>query len=194
MIKGGINPFINRLETLVDRERLHHSLGACHTMLILCRIYEEDSWKGAILGLAHDAGRCKDSSRMRELLEEFGYPLSGEDLFFPKIWHARLGAVMLKECFGMENEEMAEAIRVHPTGSPGMSRMGKLLFIADYIEPTRDFEGVTFFRTLAHNGLEEAFKAILKNKVDHVRSRGKPLHSDSLKALEFYMKEGEKAY
>jgi len=146
------------------------------------------------LGLIHDSGRCLEYSRIRERLEEFQNPLSEEDLAFPKLWHARLGAVMLERTFGIKNREMAEAIRVHPTGSPGMSRIGRILFIADYIEPTRDFDGVERYRNLAFSDRDEAFRAILKSKIDHVRSMGKSLHSDSLKALNFYFKEGEKAY
>jgi predicted HD superfamily hydrolase involved in NAD metabolism len=185
---------ITQLEKLVDRERFLHSLGTYHTMLILCQEYREDPYEGAVLGLIHDSGRCLEYSRIRERLEEFQNPLSEEDLAFPKLWHARLGAVMLERTFGIKNREMAEAIRVHPTGSPGMSRIGRILFIADYIEPTRDFDGVERYRNLAFSDRDEAFRAILKSKIDHVRSMGKSLHSDSLKALNFYFKEGEKAY
>jgi len=185
---------IKQLEKLVDRERFLHSLGTYHTMLILCQEYKEDPYEGAVLGLIHDSGRCVEYSRIREMLEEYHNPLSEEDLAFPKLWHARLGAVMLEKTFGISSREMAEAIRVHPTGSPGMSRMGQILYIADYIEPTRDFEGVDRFRSLAFSDRDEAFRAILKRKIDHVRSRGKSLHSDSIKALKFYMKEGEEGY
>ena len=185
---------IKQLEKLVDRERFLHSLGTYHTMLILCQEYREDPYEGAVVGLIHDSGRCLEYSRIREMLEEYHNPLSEEDLAFPKLWHARLGAVMLERTFGIKNREMAEAIRVHPTGSPGMSRMGQILYIADYIEPTRDFEGVDRFRNLAFSDRDKAFRAILKSKIAHVRSREQSLHSDSLKALNFYLKEGEEAY
>jgi len=194
LINPSLAPFIKRLETLVDRERFLHSLGTYHTMLILCQRYGGDLSEGALLGLIHDCGRCQEYSQMREMLEKFQHPLGEEDLCHPKIWHARLGAVMLETSFGIRNAEMAEAIRVHPTGSTGMSLIGKILFIADYIEPTRNYEGVDRFRTLALSDLEDAFRAILKNKIDHVRSKGKSLHSDSLKALKYYVKEEEEDY
>jgi predicted HD superfamily hydrolase involved in NAD metabolism len=182
---------IKYLEDVLDRDRVLHSIGTYHTMLQLSRILEEDSEIAAIGGLVHDCARGWSYKRIKEILEDSGHPLSQEDIPFPKIWHAQLGAFMLKATFGIDHEGLASAIRFHPTGAPGMDRLAKLLFIADYIEPTRSFKGVDSIRKIVYTDWEAAFRIILKEKINHVRDRGTPLHPRALKALQSYIKEDE---
>lgn len=186
-----LDPIIKYLEEALDRDRFLHSIGTYHTLLALAQTHKEDSEAAAIGGLVHDCARGWSHDRIKQILEDSGYPVSQADLPFPGIWHAQLGALMLKTSFGIDHKGLATAIRFHPTSAPGMDRLAKLLFIADYIEPTRSFKGVESIRNLAYMDWEAAFRIILKNKIDHVQSRGKPLHPQSLKALQYYAKEDE---
>jgi len=160
-------------------------------MIILAGRYGHDPGEAAITGLLHDCAKGIPPPRIQEIMEEQGYCLEQEVLAYPKLWHARWGAIMAGTMFGIKSKKISEAIRVHPTGAPNMSDLGKLLFIADYIEPTRRFKGVNRFRELAFKDKEEAFKAILEKKIEHVIKKGKPLHQDSLSARKFYFQEDE---
>lgn len=180
---------IRYLETALDKKRFLHSIGTYHTMLQLAQIHDEDAEVAATTGLVHDCARKWSPMQIRKILEKQGHPISREDIPFPGIWHAQLSALMLKTTFGVENEGMTAAIRFHPTGAPGMNRLARLLFIADYIEPTRSFESVVSIRNLTFTDWEAAFRVILKQKIDHVRNQGKSLHPAALKALQFYSME-----
>jgi predicted HD superfamily hydrolase involved in NAD metabolism len=186
-----ISAVVRILEVMVDNERLLHSLGTYHTMLLLARHYGEDLRIAGLTGLLHDCARSAPEEGELSILDVGETPLSAEDMAFPKIWHARLGAVLLKTVFGIENEEIAEAIRVHPTGAPAMSRLARLLYIADYIEPTRSFEDSSLgaLRVLAFSDMEVSFRTILKHKLGELQRREKSLHPDTLRAHAFYIRE-----
>ena len=183
---------VRRMEKLLDRDRFLHSLGTYHTMLQLSHVYGGNIRRAAIMGLMHDCARGLTPSQIRRKIKEMASPLSKEDQNFPPIWHARLGALMVKAEFGNSGGDMAEGIRVHPTGAARMTRLAKMLFIADYMEPTRHFQGVERYRNLAFSNMEAAFQAVLKEKIEHVRRKGKPIHPDSFRALQCYVKEEEK--
>ena len=178
---------IKKLEPMMERERFLHSLGAYHTMLLLAERFGLDSQTAAVAGLLHDCARIAAQEDSERILDGGAVPISAEDMPFPKIWHARLGAAMARSVFGIVDESIAEAIRIHPTGAPDMSPLAIALFIADYIEPTRSFENVADFRKLAFADPQNAFRAILKNKTEHIRKKRKTLHPDALRAMEFYL-------
>lgn len=190
-LSADISAVVRRLEVMVDNERFLHSLGTYHTMLLLARHYGEDLRIAGLTGLLHDCARIAPGEGEQSSLAVVETPLSVEDMAFPKIWHARLGAMLLKTVFGIENEEMAEAIRVHPTGAPDMSRLARLLYIADYIEPTRSFEDspLRALRVLAFSDMEVAFRTILKHKLSELQGKGNPFHPDTLRAFAFYIRE-----
>jgi predicted HD superfamily hydrolase involved in NAD metabolism len=183
-IKSGV--LLRRIERLLDKNRFLHSLGVCHTMLLLAGRFDVDSGRAFIAGLLHDCGRCVPESRMKERLSESHFGMPDEDADFPKIWHARLGALMLAEDFAIDDPKIQRAVYVHPTGAPVMSKLAKLLFIADYIEPCRSFNGVASLRNMAFIDLERSFCLILKNKMNHVLKQGFLLHPDSRRAFDYY--------
>ncbi len=181
---------LTRVENHIGRERFLHSVGTYHTMLLLAQMYGKDPFAAGLIGLLHDIAHDFSSAKITRMLERYGAPLSGEDLKFPQIWHARLGAVMLEAVFGIHSPELASAIRVHSTGAPGMTPLARFLFVADYVEPTRHFDGVERFRKMVFSDPDTAFLCILEDKINHVRSKQLPLHPDSVRALKFYTKGG----
>lgn len=186
--KIDICALITKLESMVERERLLHSLGTCHTMLLLAERFGISRETAALAGLLHDCARSASQEERERILDEGDAPISAEDMAFPKIWHARLGATLARSEFGIADANIVEAIRIHPTGGADMSPLAIALFVADYIEPTRSFENVADFRKLAFADPPNAFRAILKNKMEHIRKKGKPLHPDTLRAMEHYLR------
>ncbi|MBN1902787.1 bis(5'-nucleosyl)-tetraphosphatase (symmetrical) YqeK [Candidatus Sumerlaeota bacterium] len=190
-IRSKLDYIIKYLEEVLDRERLLHSLGVYHASLQLAQLLEVDLEAAAICGLVHDCARGWTPGRIREILEESGHFLPKEDITYPGIWHAQLAAYMLKDVFDIDDTMIDAAVRYHPTGAPRMDRMAKLLFIADYIEPNRRFDGVDAIRKLVFTDWEAAFGIIMKEKIDHVRTRGKPVHPRALQALQAYVQQEE---
>ena len=65
----------------------------------------------------------------------------------------------------------------------------KILFLADYIEPTRDFEGIDALRALAFEDLDAAMALGLKMTIEEVSRSGREVYADTLIAYEWYNKK-----
>ncbi len=177
------------LEARLDRRRFFHSLGAAHAMVLLAQMAGADPARAALAGLVHDCGRVISGPDTPGFMEDAGTPLPPEDACFPKIWHARSGAVLAGRLIGIPDPAISRAVWVHPTGAPGMDILARLLFVADYIEPSRRFDGVGDLRELARRDPEAAFCEILRRKIAHVAAKGDPVHPDALAAMEYYCRE-----
>jgi predicted HD superfamily hydrolase involved in NAD metabolism len=175
------------VKPLLTGERLYHTIGVLHTGLQLAEVYGEPWWGVAVAALVHDCARDMSSEEIRRRLQHYETDVCREDEAFPPLWHADLAAVMIERELGLHDAELRRAVLVHPTGDREMSRLGEIIFVADYVEPTRQFPGVEELRTLAYESLDETFKRILKEKVDFIRSEGKVIHERSIRALDYYI-------
>lgn len=175
--------FYSGLLELLDRPRLLHSLGVTHTALLLAQCYQQDARSAAIAGLLHDCARCIPEEDIGNRLRSADIVLEEEDRQFPQLWHAFLAAEMVKTTFGVSDEVIQRAVRIHPTGDEAMGLLDKILFLADCIEPGRCFDSVSRLRNLAYHDLDQAVIEALRNKIASLRTCGRPLHSRSLRAL-----------
>jgi predicted HD superfamily hydrolase involved in NAD metabolism len=125
-----------------------------------------------------------DGGELAALLGERPGSVDAEDLGFPQVLHANAAAVIARERCGVEDQEVLDAIRHHPTGRPGPSPVMLVLLAADYTEPTRDFDGVDSMRQLVRADLRGGVREILRRKVQHVRATGRPVHCRTRAALD----------
>ena len=102
-----------------------------------------------------------------------------------KLLHAKTGAAVAKFEFGSD-DEVVEAIRWHTTGRPNMTTLEKVLYMADYMEPTRDFPGVEELRRLAYEDLDRAMVLGFEMSLEDILSRGETPHKNTLAALQWY--------
>ena len=98
--------------------------------------------------------------------------------------NSKTGAAIAKYEFGVP-DRVADAIYWHTTGKADMNLLEKVLFMADYIEPTRDFEGVKELRRLAYEDLEGSMMLGLEITAQEVRERGQTLHVKSVEAMDW---------
>ena len=101
-----------------------------------------------------------------------------------KLLHARTGAVMASEVFGV-SREIEEAIRWHTTGKADMTLLEKIIYLADYIEPTRDFCDLTELRRLSFEDLDRALLLGFTMAVEDLAKKGMPVHPDSVYARDY---------
>jgi len=153
-----------------------------HLAVALAHRHGEETARAAIAALLHDCGRFPTLEAIESEARRRGFEIPEEDRDFPKIWHAALSAHIAETEFGVTDNEILHAIRVHPTGDGEMSRLDKIVFLADYIEPTRKFEGLNELRDLALRDLEEGFREALSRKIRYVQSLGRRLHPRSIAA------------
>jgi predicted HD superfamily hydrolase involved in NAD metabolism len=107
----------------------------------------------------------------------------------PFLIHAKLGAVLAKEKYGVTDFQILSAIRYHTTGYPNMTLLESIIFSADFIEPNRKMlDCLPAIRTEIYRDLPKAVFMILQQTLVHLKHRDQPVDENSLKAIEFYKK------
>jgi predicted HD superfamily hydrolase involved in NAD metabolism len=148
---------IKEVRAAMSEKRFNHVLRVEETAIQLAKKYEADVEKTSIAALLHDYAKEQPASEMRDLIISENLDL---DLlqYGPAIWHGPVGAVLARREFEVEDEEVLRAIHFHTIGAPEMSVIEQIIYVADYIEPGRDFDGVEKARELADFSLEEAVR------------------------------------
>ena len=145
----------------------NHSIATMEEAEKLAKIYRGHIEKAKIAGLLHDCGkRGKDDN----------------------ISHAKKSAELAIEKYGIDNEEIINAIRYHTTGRVKMALLEKIVFIADKIEPNRAYDGVEELRKIAYSNLDEAIIRSLESTIEYVKKRKMELNIESVNTLN-YLKE-----
>ena len=117
--------------------------------------------------------------------EKYGIINDNSEIQNKTLLHAKTGAALARDLFGV-GDAVYEAIRWHTTGKPDMTLLEKILYLADYIEPTRDFEGIGELRALAYEDLDAAMALGLKMTIEEIRRAGREVFVDTLDAFEWY--------
>ena len=101
-----------------------------------------------------------------------------------KFLHSKTGAALAKYVFG-EPDDVYDAIFCHTTGKPGMNTFEKILYLADYMEPTRDFDGVEEMRRLVWEDLDKAMIMGLEMTIEEMTAMGNPVHRATVEARDW---------
>ena len=126
----------------------------------------------------------RDRDEMREILRAYPqYAEGGEERPAP-VWHGVCAAILARTQWGVTDEAVLSAIACHTAGKPGMTRLDKILYLADMTSAERDWPGVEKLRKLEKKDLDAAMLAALKQTNDFVLSQGKPLDPMSKAAYE----------
>ncbi|AIQ63096.1 putative nicotinate-nucleotide adenylyltransferase [compost metagenome] len=149
---------IESVSSQMPEKRWKHTLGVMKTSVELAERYGGDPERAETAATLHDVAKYWPVERMREIIED--NDLSAELLRYDKqLWHAEVGAFVAEKEYGITDREILDAIRFHTSGREGMTLMDKIVCLADYIEPGRDFPGVDRIRKLAKSSLEEGLIA-----------------------------------
>ena len=174
-----------RLKKELDVQRYAHTLGVVKTAREMAKRFGEDESKAEMAGLLHDCAKCMPLSQMIKATKDAPVdPMMRESR---ALMHAVAGCAVAKDVYGVEDMDVLRAIRWHTTGHAGMTRLEKIIYLADMIEPGRRmYPGLEALRVLCRQDLELAMHQALRMSVEHVREEGKPLHPDTLAALADY--------
>lgn len=175
--------------SLLDPKRVAHVLGCRDTAVELARHYGANETDAARAGILHDITKALDGPLQLTLCDEYGILLSKFSQENPKTLHALTGSVVADQIFG-ENAAVVEAIRYHTTGRLNMGLLEKILYIADYIEPCRNFPGVQELREAAYRNIDEALLMGMEMTVEHVRRQGQQLAQPTVDAVRFLRDSG----
>ncbi|MCL2342301.1 MAG: nicotinate (nicotinamide) nucleotide adenylyltransferase [Firmicutes bacterium] len=168
----------------LDAKRAAHVRGTEEEAVKLAKRWGAAERPAAEAGILHDITKQLSVQEQLLLCERYGIINDTVELQSPKLLHAKTGAELARERFGA-GSEVAEAIRWHTTGRADMRLLEKILYLADYIEPTRDFEGVDELRRLAYTDLNGAMTLALQMSLAEVRAKGSAPHEKTEEALDF---------
>ncbi|MDQ0192025.1 bis(5'-nucleosyl)-tetraphosphatase (symmetrical) YqeK [Paenibacillus wynnii] len=149
---------IEAVSAQMPDKRWKHTLGVMESAVKLAGRYGADPERAETAAILHDVAKYWAVERMRKIIEE--HALSKDLLSHDKqLWHAEVGAFVAEKEYGIHDPEVLDAIRYHTSGREGMGLLEKIVCLADYIEPGRDFPGVDQIRKLAKVSLEEGLVA-----------------------------------
>ena len=145
------------LQSVLSEKRYRHSLGVAEEGKRLAQYYGASPEKAYLAGLVHDCAKEIDFGQAAELLRKrYGITPDSISVQQPKLLHGPLGACVAQSEFEIYDPEILDAIRYHTTGKANMSLLAKIIYIADYIEPNREFDGVDQLRSTAYSDIDQA--------------------------------------
>ena len=160
------------VRTRTSRDVYIHCVATAEMAVELARYHGLDAQRARAAGLLHDVARSLDEAALIEQAERFGIEPSRFERDNPILLHAQVAARIAQEQVGINDPEILEAIAVHTTGMRGMGALARVLFVADYAEPTRDMPGVERIRSLLPENLKDAVLLVLENKIAYVKKAG----------------------
>ena len=170
--------------SLLNPNRVNHVLGCRDTAARLAHIWGVDETDAARAGMLHDVTKAIDGPLQLTLCREYGKVLSEFSLKYPKTLHALTGSMVAERIFG-ENEKVVAAIECHTTGKGNMTMLEKIIYVADYMEPNRDFPGVDKLRHYAETDMDAALKLGLEMTLEHLKRQGAEVSPESKEALAY---------
>ncbi len=169
----------------LDADRLQHSRNTAEVAVELAKRYGADEHKALVAGLLHDVAKGICRHGMLNVAEQYHVDVDEVEKTNPELLHGKLGAAMVKTDLGISDDEILSAIRWHTTGRANMSLLEKIIYLADLIEPSREFAGIDEIRKLAYQDIDEAMLVALKQVMDFVKGRGFMLHPSSMEAYQY---------
>ncbi len=174
---------------LLKPSRVNHVLGCRDTAAELARRWGADEQDAARAGMLHDITKALDGPLQLTLCREYGIVLGEFSRKNPKTLHALTGSLVAERIFG-ENEAVVAAIASHTTGKAHMNTLEKIIYVADYMEPNRDFPGVEELRHLAFTDLDKALKLGLQMTLQLLQQQGREISPESAQALAWLEQTG----
>jgi len=179
---------IHEMEKELKYSRFVHTMGVAYTATSLAMRYGCDVSKAEIAGLLHDCAKYYSAEKMESLCKKGGIPITESERGNTALLHAKAGRVLAKTQYGIEDEEILDAIQSHKTGRPAMTLLGKILFIADYIEPGRSqAPNLDTIREMAFDNLDDALCKILYDTLFYLNKIGKPVDPMTKMTYDYYM-------
>ena len=179
---------LNTVKEQLTDHRYQHTIGVMETAISLAKNYGVDVKKAELAAIFHDYAKFRDKEEMKQIIQE---QQLGKELleFNSELWHAPVGAYLAEKEAGITDREILDAIRYHTSGRPKMTGLEKVVYLADYIEPGRQFPGVEEIRELARKNLNEALAKALGNTLMFLIKQNKKIYPLTVEAYNAMLAE-----
>lgn len=182
---------IDYLKENLTESRFIHSMGVVETAEKLAKLYEEDINKARFAALLHDCSKNLTVQEQLDICYGQGIELDEISLKNPALLHSYSGAAIASKTMKVKDEYILNAIRYHTTGRENMTKLEKIIYLADYVEPNRIFKKVEEVREVAFGGnLDKALLLSIDNTINYIIERKQLLHIDTIKARNYLILNG----
>ena len=188
------------LKKHLTKDRYHHTLGVAYTAAALAMKYNTDTsnanlaQRAYLAGLLHDCAKCMSDEKKLQMCDKNHTSYSSMEAEHPYLLHGKVGAHIARAKFKIRDEDILQAITWHTTGRPNMSLLEKIIFIADYIEPSRKpVKELDLIRRLAFEDIDRTMEKILSNTLKYLAVKNTPVDTMTQTTYESYKKlKGER--
>lgn len=180
------------LKKLLKPSRYEHSLGVAATAVSMAGMYGVDVKKAYLAGLLHDCAKNLSEDEIKQKCEDLDVELDAFELKNPALIHAKIGAEFVKTEFDINDVDICNAIRNHTLSRPEMSNLEKIIFVADMIDPTRNYPEVNFLRKAAFMDLDAAVLECVTATITFNEGKGKQVHPLAYETKKWLLGNGVK--
>ena len=166
----------------IGQDRFLHCLRVEETAIILGEKYNIDINKVKTAAILHDCAKFKEKKNLLKMACEFDIILDDVQKINLELIHSPLGAKIAQKKYGVEDQEILDAIKYHTTGRKNMTMLDKIIYIADYIEVGRDFPGVDRVREMVMLDLDAGILLALENTIKYLMEKNMLIHVDTINA------------
>lgn len=175
-----------KMQQLLPEKRLKHCLGVEQTAIELAERFGVDREKAGLAGLLHDYAKKLSDEEFLALIDKYDLAPKLKD-WGNNVWHGLVGVYKIREDLGLSDPEILRSIEIHTVGSAQMSDLDKVVYVADYIEPNRDFPGVEEAREIACISLNRAVAYETAHTVEYLAHQGLPIFPQTLETYNAYV-------
>ena len=176
-----------QMKEALSEDRYEHTIGVMYTAESLDMRYGIDMTKAAVAGLLHDCAKCIPNAQKLKMCKKNDIEISEMEAKNPSLLHAKLGAFLAEEVYGVKDPEILSAINWHTTGKPDMSMLDIIIYMADYIEPNRDkAPNLKEIRKLCFENIEEALYQVLEGTLNYLANRPDMIDPMTKISYDFY--------
>ncbi|MBD5449887.1 MAG: HD domain-containing protein [Lachnospiraceae bacterium] len=190
------------MEKALEPKRYEHTLSVAYTAANLAAVHDADIDKALVAGMLHDCAKCLSYKKQMAVCEKNHIPLTEMEAEEDSpLLHAKAGGALARQEYGIEDEDILNAICYHTTGRPEMSTLEKIIYIADYMEPGRtrakrtyaEAPGLREVRQMAYRNLDEALCRILHDILAYLTQKGGRIDPMTRKTYEYYRQHASAA-
>ena len=178
-----IDEMARTLQGRLKKSRFIHSVGVANTAVKLAKRFNIDTDKAYIAGLLHDCAREFENDELPAEAIKRGIEIGEIEQQMPLLLHSYIGAIMIKEIYGVDDSEISQAIWRHTVGGRNMTKLDKIIYFADMIEPNRNYPGVEELRRLSETAeLDEIMLNALSESIKFIVYKNSLIHPETVNA------------
>lgn len=181
-MENNLEKIKNDLKNTLSQFRYEHSIRVAETARSLAEYYNIDAEKAYITGVVHDIAKEFSNEENKKWIQKYNLPKELLDPKFKEIIHADIGAVVVKELYGFD-DEICNAVKYHTIGNISMTLFDKVIFVADTIGRKNSNPQIEEIRKLAYQNINKAVKQCLINQKEKIEGSEKSFHPNALELL-----------